>query len=97
MIEDHEDRPPLLDDLARESCLSKFHFLRAFTATFGLSPMAFADRVRAERALGLLQRSQLSVGQIAERLGFESQSAFAKMIQRHAGMTPRAFKADRRR
>src|SRR3984893_15372477 len=93
MIEDHQGRPPALEELAQTSSLSKFHFLRLFTATFELTPMAYADRCRVERGKDLLRHSRLTIGQTAERLGFESQSAFAKMFRRHVGMTPRVFKA----
>jgi AraC-like DNA-binding protein len=93
MIEDNEGCPPGLDELARASSLSKFHFLRLFTATFALTPMAYADGCRVERGKQLLRHSGLSIGQTAERLGFDSQSAFAKMFRRHVGVTPRVFRA----
>jgi AraC-like DNA-binding protein len=92
MIEDHQGHPPALEKIADVSSLSKFHFLRLFTATFGLTPMAYADRCRVERGKELLRRSSLTVAQTAERLGFESQSAFAKMFRRHVGVTPRVFR-----
>jgi AraC-like DNA-binding protein len=94
MIEDHQGRPPPLDEVARASCLSKFHLLRMFKATFGVSPLEYADRFRVERSKDLLRHTGLSIGQVAERLGYESQSAFAKMFRRHVGMTPRVFRAD---
>jgi AraC-like DNA-binding protein len=93
IIEDHEGRQPALEELARACALSKFHFLRLFRATFELAPMAYADQYRAERAKDLLRHSRLTIGQTAERLGFESQSAFAKMFRRHVGVTPRDFRA----
>lgn len=92
MIDDHQGHPPPLEALAEASALSVFHFLRLFTATFGLTPIAYADRRRVERAKQLLRSSRLTVAQTAERLGFESQSAFAKMFRRHVGVTPRLFR-----
>jgi AraC family transcriptional regulator len=93
MIEDVQGRPQPLDDLAQATSLSKFHFLRLFKATFEVSPLEYADRCRVERGKDLLRRTRLPVGQVAARLGYESQSAFAKMFRRHTGVTPRAFRS----
>jgi AraC-like DNA-binding protein len=93
MIEDCEGRPPDLTELAQASFLSKFHLLRLFAETFGATPQEYAKRCRVERAKSLLRHSPLSIALVAEKLGYESQSAFAKLFQRHVGMTPRAFRA----
>ena len=92
MIEDGAGRSPSLEALAEASALSVFHFLRLFTATFGTTPMAYADWRRVERAKDLLRQPGLTIGQAAERLGFESPSAFTRMFRRHVGTTPRAFR-----
>jgi AraC family transcriptional regulator len=92
MIEDHRGRPPSLETLAQTSCLSRFHFLRLFKTVFGASPMAYAERCRIERGRNLLRHTPLSVAEVAGRLGYESQSAFAKAFRRHVGMTPRLFR-----
>jgi AraC family transcriptional regulator len=95
MIEDHRGRRPALDEIARESGLSKFHLLRLFKAAFDLSPMQYADRCRMERATQLLCNSKLSISRIAELLGFDSPSAFTKMVRRRTGATPRAIRGSR--
>jgi AraC family transcriptional regulator len=93
MIEDRIDRPPTLDELAQASCLSKFHLLRLFAATFERSPTQYAEQCRLERARQLLLRTRQPVGRIAEKLGYESQSAFARMFRRRLGMTPSAYRS----
>jgi AraC-like DNA-binding protein len=93
MIDDCQGRPPSLQALADASALSLFHFLRLFTATYGETPMAYADRRRAQRATELLREGRLAISQVAERMGFESPSAFARMVRRHVGVTPRALRS----
>jgi AraC-like DNA-binding protein len=93
MIDDCQGRPPSLQALADASALSLFHFLRLFTATYGETPMTYADRRRAQRATELLRERRLTISQIAERMGFESPSAFARIVRRHAGVTPRALRS----
>src|SRR5690606_18454588 len=40
----------------------------------------------------LLSKSQLSIGEIAEKLCFSDQSFFGKYFKRHAGISPKAFR-----
>jgi AraC-like DNA-binding protein len=93
MIEDCAQRPPDLTQLADASALSKFHLLRLFAETFGATPLEYAQLCRVERAKDLLRHSRLSIVRIAETLGYESQSAFARTFRRHTGTTPRAFRS----
>ena len=90
-IEDCAERPPDLAQLAEVSALSKFHLLRLFGETFGATPLEYAQRRRVERAKHLLRHSRLSIVRIAETLGYEIQSAFARTFRRHTATTPRAF------
>lgn len=56
---DHADRhstePLDLAAMAQVAGMSKFHFQRLFTATYGLSPAAYLSRRRVERAQDLLR------------------------------------------
>src|SRR5262249_58305762 len=83
MIDDHQGHPPPLEALAEASALSVFHFLRLFTATFGLTPIAYADRRRVGRAKQLLRSSRLTVAETTERLGLASPSSVAQLLRRH--------------
>jgi AraC-like DNA-binding protein len=86
MIEDCPDRVPDLDELARASCLSKFHLLRLFAETFGATSIEYARHRQVERAMRLLRHSRLSIAQISETLGYESQSAFTLCWDDAAGL-----------
>jgi AraC family transcriptional regulator len=71
-----------LVEMAAAACLSKFHFLRLFTALHGLTPHLYLQRKRALAAARLLQRSDLTVSQVAARVGFRSRSTFARHMRR---------------
>jgi len=93
LIDDRQGRPISLQELAAASGLSKFHLLRCFQSVFGSPPAEFAEQRRMARAVALLKQTPLSVGQIAERLGYQSQSAFGKSFRRLSGVSPRQFRA----
>lgn len=84
---------PTLDELAAASCLSKFHMLRLFKATFDSTPLRYAETCRIGRAMSLLKDPHLTIGEIAAAVGYESQSAFARSFRRNAGMTPATFRS----
>ena len=50
----HLDEPLRLRDLARAALLSPFHFHRVFQALLGSTPAEFVQRLRLEKAVGLL-------------------------------------------
>jgi AraC-like DNA-binding protein len=46
------------------------------------------EEIRLASALAMLLESMLSIGQIAEAVGYQSQSRFGERFKRHFGMTP---------
>jgi AraC-like DNA-binding protein len=77
-----------LGALSTEVGVSKFHLLRLFKAVHGLTPIAYAERLRMEAAATRLRSSPRSIGDIAADLGYESPSAFAKAFRRWTGAAP---------
>ncbi len=51
------------------------------------------DQTRREQCLQLIQRGQLSFGEIAFQLGFSNQSAFQKAFKRWMGVAPSHYRA----
>ncbi|HVG38917.1 MAG TPA: helix-turn-helix domain-containing protein [Pyrinomonadaceae bacterium] len=86
-----EDLP--LEDLAAAAYLSPFHFARLFKKLTGTSPHAYLAALRAARARTLLAETDLTVTEIAARVGHTSHSHFTKAFRQATGLTPRAFRA----
>jgi AraC family transcriptional regulator len=90
-IDAHLEEPVRLSELARLTNVSRFHFCRLFRRSTGLSPMAYLERSRVERAQRLIGQGRLSLAEIALEVGFADQSHFTRRFQRHSGCTPGAF------
>ncbi|MCV6588246.1 MAG: AraC family transcriptional regulator ligand-binding domain-containing protein [Marinobacterium sp.] len=58
----------------------------------GTSFQEIYDQTRREHCLQLIQRGQLSFGEIAFRLGFSNQSAFQKAFKRWMAMAPSQYR-----
>jgi AraC family transcriptional regulator len=81
-----------LDDLARQVALSRFHFLRLFTATTGRSPIRFLTELRVDTARRYLKSGNEPVMQVGKRVGFPSASHFASTFSRLVGCSPSEYR-----
>lgn len=92
---DHADRhhaePLDLAALAAVAKLSKYHFQRLFTATYGISPAAHVSQRRVERAQDLLRSTNLTVTEVCHTVGFSSLGSFSARFRELVGETPTAF------
>lgn len=92
---DHVDRhyaePLDLDLLADLAGLSRFHFLRQFKATYGVTPAAYLSRRRIERAQDLLRATNLTVTEVCHAVGFTSLGSFSSRFREVVGENPRDF------
>ncbi len=86
----------LQSDPARFACISELtavlhmseRTLRRKLAASGTAFQALLDEARQQQALQLLQHSQLSIGQIAEQLGFAEPASFRHAFTRWTGRRP---------
>ena len=74
--------------LAKAAALSRSTFFERFTRTVGVAPMEYLLAWRMEIAKSLLKRNELTVSEIAERVGYGSTSAFSAAFSRHVGEPP---------
>ena len=86
----------LLQQAAREACLSEFHFHRLFRATFGETPHDFLTRLRMDRACQMLA-SERSVTEVCFEIGYESLGSFSNKFRAQFGRSPAAFQREMRR
>jgi AraC-like DNA-binding protein len=92
---DHADRhytePLDLAALAAVAGMSKYHFQRLFTATYGLSPAAHLSQRRVERAQDLLRSTNLTVTEVCHAVGFSSLGSFSSRFRQLVGESPSEF------
>lgn len=75
-------------DLAAICGLSSFHFIRAFTKTFGQPPHQYILDLRLTLAEKLLLEDNMAIAEIAYLCGFSSQSHLTASMKTHRGRTP---------
>jgi AraC-like DNA-binding protein len=77
-----------VDSLARESGLSRSTFAATFKAVTGDTPLDYLTRWRMYRARVLLRGSDLSLMEIAARIGYDSDTALSRAFRRFEGTSP---------
>ncbi|MNY62189.1 HTH-type transcriptional regulator AppY [compost metagenome] len=85
------DRPWTVAELAKVAALSRSAFFERFTRTVGVPPMEYLLAWRMEIAKELLRDKDLSISEIAERLGYGSTSTFSVAFSRHVGQSPSRY------
>jgi AraC-like DNA-binding protein len=92
---DHLDRhyaePLDLATLARVAGISRFHFQRLYTATYGVSPATHLSQRRIERAQDLLRATNLTVTEVCHAVGFSSLGSFSSRFRALVGCSPSEF------
>lgn len=79
--------------VAKECCLSRSHFSRAFKNATGHSPRDWLQLARLTRAKVLLEQTNFSISQVGLECGFADQPHFSNIFSRKFGMTPRKWRA----
>jgi AraC family transcriptional activator FtrA len=87
------DQPLTTESMAREAHMSPRTLLRAFQKHLGLSPYDWLLRERVFRARRLLERTDLTLEQIALRVGFPSAQTLRHHFRRLLGTTPSRYRA----
>jgi len=80
-----------LEELASVACLSKYHFLRLFRATYGMTPMEYVSQRRIERAQDLLRATNLTVTEVCFAVGFSSLGSFSSRFRALVGESASDF------
>lgn len=81
-----------IEDLADELGVSASYLSRLFKKETGDSVSIYIRRQKMEIAKNLLQYSEYSMIDIANRLSFSSQSHFTQQFREFVGMTPKKYR-----
>lgn len=91
-LQDHLESQQGIEDLASRLGYSTSQVRRRFKQCFGLSPSAYRDSLRLEKAARLLALTPLSIRTIASQCGYQNHSAFSRAFQRYHNQTPRQYR-----
>lgn len=82
-----------LDDVARRIATSRRQLQRCFAEHGNGSFRQCLARIRMQRAAQLLTETQLTIREVARRVGYRQPAQFAKAFARYQGTVPSEFRA----
>jgi AraC-like DNA-binding protein len=84
-----------IEQLAREVGLSRSVFAERFTHFAGIAPMHYLTRWRMQLASRRLELPGISVAQVGEEVGYESEAAFSRAFKKVVGTSPGSWRRER--
>jgi len=92
-IDDHLEQKITIDQVARYSNMSSFHFQRFFSAYLGETVNQYVLRRRLDfAAKKIIHHKKISLAEIALNLDFESHSAFTSAFKKQFNITPSSYR-----
>lgn len=92
LISDNLNENLTVQQLAESVHMSSSHFSRVFKQQTGFSPYDFVLISRLNRAKDYLQKTDMSISQIAYDIGFNSESNFIFFFTKNTGLSPSKFR-----
>ncbi len=80
-----------VEDLSREVGMSRVYLYKKLLAITGKSPIEFIRIIRLKRGTQLLEKSQMSVSEVAYAVGFNSPRYFSKYFNEEYGILPKDY------
>ena len=88
----HMDRKFTIEELSRQYHMNPTTLKAAFKSTYGTSLAAHIKEHRMERAAKLLKETDMSISEIAQAVGYDSQSKFTAAFKAFYQVLPREYR-----
>jgi DNA-binding response OmpR family regulator len=85
-----------IEDLGMELGISRAYVFKKILALSGKTPLEFIRTIRLQHAAQLLERSQLSVREVAYKVGFNTPKYFTKYFKEQYNMLPSDYAASKK-
>lgn len=92
---DHLDWPLTVDDVVREQSMSRITLERAFRRTLGRGINAELRRKRMEVCKGLLRGTNMTITEIAKKIGLSNRRHVHRTFKKVFGLTPKEYRNQR--
>lgn len=89
-----EDLP--IPAIATACCISESGLRRLFRQRLGCSPAQYRIQSKLRQATYLLESTEMTVGEIADELGFFDTAYFCKLFRAHLGVTPKQYAGNKK-
>ncbi len=91
-MKNHLDKDLSMDELAKVSGYSRYHFFRIFKQWVGASPGEYLHKLRLEESARMLRATNLSIKEVAFKCGFNDYNYFCRSFGKFFSITAGQFR-----
>ena len=90
------DRGITLEQMADSLNFHQAYIIRAFKKEYGMTPIEMLNHIRIGKAQQMLENTQMSTAEIAVKVGYSTPSYFARVFKKTVGLTPQAYRNEKK-
>ena len=91
-LEDNYNKAVSISEVAKKFQFSTRNFNRRFKVALGKTPLEYLQAIRLNNAEELLQKSNLSICEIAAHSGYQDAASFSKIFSQHFAASPTKYR-----
>lgn len=91
-IEDNIDDELKIEKLAGKVYMSPAYFRKVFKEITGMTPIEYINKTRVSIAVSLLKQKDLTISQVAEKVGIQDVNYFSRIFRSTMGCSPSEFR-----
>ena len=84
-----------LDMFAKKYFMTKEYLLKKFKDIYGFGIYEYVIKVRMEKAMKMLESTDLRVQEVSDKVGFKDSNYFSKAFKKHYGISPKEYREAR--
>ncbi|GFR38040.1 hypothetical protein PRECH8_13360 [Insulibacter thermoxylanivorax] len=92
-LEDHYHQDIIFEDMAKEIGISYSYMRKIVSETTGKSLIDCLNQLRIDKAKELLLDTELTISQIAEKVGYHNVQSFNRYFRKFEGMSPSNYRS----
>ena len=96
-IDNYADSIISLDDISKRMHCSKTYMIRCFKEKYKMTPYAYIQFKKIERAKIMLEETEFSVSEISENLGFCDSHYFYRFFKQNVKVSPSVYRKNMRK
>lgn len=93
-LEEHQYKNILLSDLAKHCMISEKYLIKVFKSRVGKTPIQYLNHCKIHLSKTNLTKSQKSIAEISQELGFSSAEYFCRTFKQIEGISPSRYRAE---
>lgn len=83
-----------IEALASLVFMQPTYFIKQFHKVYGIPPMAYFNRMKIYKAMGLLAGTDMSIEAISKTIGILDTAYFTRLFKKHCNITPTKYRAE---